>query len=76
MSDNWCWCFRFDPWALLNGLKNKALQLGVTFARAEAVGFETEEDHSFRDPAGRFGGYHKLRRAQVKFALISWFFFN
>jgi hypothetical protein len=56
---------------LLNGLKNKALQLGVTFARAEAVGFETEEDHSFRDPAGRFGGYHKLRRAQVKFALIS-----
>ena len=60
---------RFDPWALLNGLKNKALHLGVTFARAEAVGFETEEDVQFRDPVGRYGGHHKLKRTHVKHAI-------
>jgi len=54
---------------LLNGLKNKALHLGVTFARAEAVGFETEEDVQFRDPGGRYGGHHKLKRTHVKHAI-------
>ena len=34
---------RFDPWSLLEGFKNKALSLGVTFIRGEVTGFETRE---------------------------------
>ena len=34
---------RFDPWSLLDGFRNKGLQLGVTFAKGEAVGFETQD---------------------------------
>ena len=60
---------RFDPWSLLNGLRNKALELGVTFARAEACGFETQEIYGFTDLADRMYSHHQLKRAHVNAAI-------
>lgn len=59
---------RFDPWSLLNGFKNKALEMGVEFVRAETVGFETEEmivSHKAGIADG--SGYQKLKRVHVCF---------
>ncbi len=57
---------RFDPWALLNGFRNKAIQLGVTFARAEAVGFEAEEIiGQMRQDGDGLTAHRRLKRVQV-----------
>lgn len=59
----------FDPWALLNGFRNKAIQLGVTFARAEAVGFEAEEIlGQFRQDGDGLLTHRRLKRVQVRLA--------
>ncbi len=31
--------FRFDPWALLNGFRNKAIELGVEFVKVSRSSF-------------------------------------
>lgn len=57
---------RFDPYSLMNGLRNKAVEMGVTIVRGEAVGFEAEEMHmSEGKPGVADSGYHKLKRVQV-----------
>ena len=58
--------FRFDPYALLNGLRNKAIEMGVTIVKGDAVGFEAEETHMCEGVPGLVdSGYHKLKRVQV-----------
>ncbi|KAK4015385.1 FAD-dependent oxidoreductase domain-containing protein [Daphnia magna] len=57
----------FDPWSLLNGFRNKALEMGVEFVKAETVGFETQETIVPEQPGiGDSGCYHKLKRVHVR----------
>jgi len=42
----------FDPWALLFGLKRKAMCLGTEYVKAEVVGWEFQEDTDLLVVAG------------------------
>lgn len=61
--------FRFDPWALLNGFRNKAIDMGVEFVRGEAVGFEAEEVSGMNYQAGIGQSMQKLKRIQVSLSI-------
>lgn len=61
--------FRFDPWSLLDGFRNKALHLGVEIVKAEAVGFETEE--LFKESADGLAGYRRLKKLHVRYIRIT-----
>ena len=57
---------RFDPYSLLNGLRKKAVEMGVTIVRGEAVGFEGEDmPMSEGKPGVGDSDYHKLKRVHV-----------
>ncbi|KAI9556876.1 hypothetical protein GHT06_016668 [Daphnia sinensis] len=57
----------FDPWSLLNGFRNKALEMGVEFVKAETVGFETQEMLAPDQPGVGDSGYmQKLKRVHVR----------
>jgi hypothetical protein len=34
---------RFDPWSLLNALRDKSISLGAKFVQGEGIGFEFKE---------------------------------
>lgn len=59
---------RFDPWSLLNGFKNKALDLGVTFVKGETVGFEAEE-MTIGYKVGIGDTCQRLKRIHVRYQL-------
>lgn len=56
----------FDPWALLCGLKKKALQLGTHYVKGEAVGFEFKEQREMYVEGIEFGKYESLDRVLAK----------
>jgi glycine/D-amino acid oxidase-like deaminating enzyme len=52
----------FDPWALVNAMKKRAISLGVTYMEAEVVGAQMSDDcninHLTLAPTGPCSGKH------------------
>lgn len=56
----------FDPWALLCGLKRKAIQLGAHYVKGEAVGFEFKQQREMYVEGVEFGKYESVDRVLAK----------
>lgn len=56
----------FDPWALLRGFKQKAVELGATFVKGEVVGFEFEGHRDMLMEGVKDGTYQKLYKVIYK----------
>jgi FAD-dependent oxidoreductase domain-containing protein 1 len=56
----------FDPWALLSGLKNKALEYGAHYVNGEVIGFEYRAQPDLMVEGLAPGSYEGLERLLVK----------
>ncbi|KAG5674266.1 hypothetical protein PVAND_004246 [Polypedilum vanderplanki] len=56
----------FDPWALLCGLKKKALDLGAHFIHGEAIDFEFKQQREMYVEGVEFGKYETVDRVLAR----------
>lgn len=56
----------FDPWALLSGLKGRALEYGAHYVSGQVVDFDFETMHDMIMPGVEMGQYDSVKTAVVK----------